>query len=600
MNFKSISNSWYKRFTFHGLSIQQRLPLLICVLLSAVIITFSIISYYGVKKSAIEIGKNRLRTLTDQLSDNFGQSARAFNKLTAAAVRQDAIKKCILSKGTESQQEANAILTKLRKDSTWLLIELLDSNRIPVLHFGDEQVATKLSLDTIFSSVQPGVDSFRVGNTVAVKDTMYYSVLTTVTDRSKVIGYLVVWQILASTPQAIEQVSAFIGAGSKLYIGNQDGSLWTNLIKPVAAPPIDIKQAADFFEYTNAEGKKVIATIKPVLSTQWLLLIEFSQSSILETATRFLRWIIIAGSVLIALSIFITWLMSRNIIRPLNQLTAAATAIAAGEHSMPVKVNRMDELGKLTQAFNTMAGQIQLTQQDLENKVQQRTVQLETANKELEAFSYSISHDLRSPLRGIIGFTSMFKEQYGGQLDSEGNRLIEIIRANTLKMGNLIDDLLEFSRLGRQDITKRAIPTDQLVADVIKDLTNNDSAVAWNIHPLPESYGDKSTLKQVWVNFISNAIKYSRKVATPRIEIGSGTDKGYTVFFVKDNGVGFDTKYKDKLFKVFQRLHSAHEFEGSGVGLAIVERIVSRHGGKVWVEAEKNVGATFYFSLPEQ
>ena len=236
--------------------------------------------------------------------------------------------------------------------------------------------------------------------------------------------------------------------------------------------------------------------------------------------------------------------------------------------------------------------------EELEQKVIERTTQLETVNKELEAFSYSISHDLRAPLRGIVGFTAMLEDSYNDKLDDEGKRITAIIRNNTLRMGNLIDDLLTFSRMGRLDIIKHVIPTNDLVKEVIAEVDTNHHPISWNIQSLPDSFGDIATIPQVWVNLISNAVKYSRNKPNPVIEIGSVIDKKQITFFVKDNGVGFDIKYKNKLFKVFQRLHSTNEFEGTGVGLAIVEKIISKHGGKIWVEAEKDVGACFYFSLP--
>jgi light-regulated signal transduction histidine kinase (bacteriophytochrome) len=245
-----------------------------------------------------------------------------------------------------------------------------------------------------------------------------------------------------------------------------------------------------------------------------------------------------------------------------------------------------------------MQEQVHAMQVNLENKVIDRTTQLESVNSELEAFSYSVSHDLRAPLRGIAGFTAMLENKYSGQLDSEAKRIIAVITDSTLKMGNLIDDLLAFSRMGRQDITKTNIPTNNLVKEVTAELDTNDHPITWAIQSLPDTYGDTNTIRQVWINLISNAIKYSRNTQMPVIEIGFVNKENQVIFFVKDNGVGFDNKYSNKLFKVFQRLHSVYEFEGTGIGLAIVEKIISKHGGKVWVEAEKNIGATFYFSLP--
>ena len=229
-----------------------------------------------------------------------------------------------------------------------------------------------------------------------------------------------------------------------------------------------------------------------------------------------------------------------------------------------------------------------------------RTNQLEALNTELEAFSYSVSHDLRAPLRGIIGFSSILEEDYGNVLDDEGKRITSVIKSNTIKMGRLIDDLLAFSRMGRQEILKTNIDTRKMVEEVIEELTPKVKAkyIHWTIHSLPKVNGDMNTIRQVWINLISNAIKYSGDKEKQCIEIGFADQGRQFVFYVKDNGVGFDEKYKDKLFKVFQRLHSAEEFEGTGVGLALVEKIISKHGGKVWAEGKKNEGACFYFSLP--
>jgi len=239
---------------------------------------------------------------------------------------------------------------------------------------------------------------------------------------------------------------------------------------------------------------------------------------------------------------------------------------------------------------------------ELEERVIKRTDQLRKTNDELEAFSYSVSHDLRAPLRAIIGFTAILEEDYSSQLDAEAKRITGIIKHNTTKMGNLIDDLLSFSRMGRQDVIKTHINFTSLVNEVVGSIDNkenNNKHIKWRIHKLPSVKADINTMRQVWINLVSNAVKYSAKTAEPVIEIGSFNKNGQVIFYVKDNGIGFDEKYKNKLFKVFQRLHGPDEFEGTGIGLAIVEKVISKHGGEVWAEATLNEGATFYFSLPE-
>lgn len=236
--------------------------------------------------------------------------------------------------------------------------------------------------------------------------------------------------------------------------------------------------------------------------------------------------------------------------------------------------------------------------EELEQRVFLRTTQLEAVNKELEAFSYSVSHDLRAPLRSIMGYTTILEEDYTAKLDDEAKRITGIIINNTVKMGNLIDGLLAFSRMTRQDLTKTAINMERVVKEIVTELSANDK-VTWNVHPLPVVTGDLQTLRQVWINLLSNAIKYSAKKEKPYIEIGSFVHEEQTAFYVKDNGAGFDNTYKDKLFRVFQRLHHYNEFEGTGVGLALVDKIISKHGGKVWADGAVDKGASFYFSLPQ-
>ena len=238
--------------------------------------------------------------------------------------------------------------------------------------------------------------------------------------------------------------------------------------------------------------------------------------------------------------------------------------------------------------------------EELEQKVMQRTALLEAANKELEAFSYSVSHDLRAPLRSVHGYTKILVEEYESMLDDEGKRICGIISSSATQMGELIDDLLNFSRIGRSSLYPMLLDMKSMVISVFADVTSAEekSGTKLKIGKLNKAFGDANLIKLVWTNLISNAIKYSSKEIVPEIRVSSHLKYDRITYSVKDNGVGFDMNYKQKLFGVFQRLHSESEFEGNGVGLAIVQRIIMKHGGKVWAEGEVGKGATFYFSLP--
>ena len=236
----------------------------------------------------------------------------------------------------------------------------------------------------------------------------------------------------------------------------------------------------------------------------------------------------------------------------------------------------------------------------LEERVIERTGQLHAANKELEAFSYSVSHDLRAPLRAINGYTRILAEDYTAVLDDEGKRICNVIITEAQRMGDLIDDLLSFSRLSRKEIQSARVDMKALVYSVYGELTREPDRerIDFKVGKLPATEGDPALLHQVWVNLVSNAIKFSSKKDRAVIEVGTKKSDRENIYCIRDNGAGFDIQYVDKLFGVFQRLHSEDEFEGTGVGLAIVQRIVQRHGGRVWAEGEVDKGATFYFALP--
>jgi light-regulated signal transduction histidine kinase (bacteriophytochrome) len=329
------------------------------------------------------------------------------------------------------------------------------------------------------------------------------------------------------------------------------------------------------------------------------------------------------------------WLQS-TLTGPILAIRDVARAVVEKrDFSLRAKKVTNDEIGYLADAFNGMLDEIEhrtsaleqsnatLAQEvteresaetalrkaeedlrqlnaELEQRVSDRTEQLAAANKELESFSYSVSHDLRAPVRAIAGFSKLLAEHHEDALDDEAKRKLGIVRSEAARMGTLIDDLLAFSRLGRQSLQKRNVDMAELVRlnfDALKT-QQPEHAPTLRLGNLPQALGDRSLLAQVWINLLSNAIKFSAKREHPIVEVDAISDEREHTYFVRDNGAGFDARYASKLFGVFQRLHDAAEFPGTGVGLALVHRIITRHGGRVWAEGRPAEGATFYFTLP--
>ncbi len=310
------------------------------------------------------------------------------------------------------------------------------------------------------------------------------------------------------------------------------------------------------------------------------------------------------------LAALLVFFLSRVVTARLAQVGAATARLAAGDYAARSDVRGDDEIGELSRSFNRMGEEIEArdrelhdSKEGLERVVAERTAEvrdrarrLEAANADLESFSYSVSHDLRAPLRALDGYARILLEEEA-QLSPESREMLDRITVNSERMATLIDDILQFSRVGRTDMNWTETDMAALARGVAEELRADYPGATVRIDDLPAAIGDAAMLRQLWVNLIGNALKFSSRTERPEIVIGSEVDDGATVFFVRDNGAGFEMAYAQKLFGVFQRLHTEKEFPGTGAGLAIVKRIVERHGGRIWAESEVGKGATFRFTL---
>ena len=357
-------------------------------------------------------------------------------------------------------------------------------------------------------------------------------------------------------------------------------------------------------------GKELIL-VRSIVFQGKVLGTVYIRSDLQEMNDRLVRYAGIVVAVL-SLSCLVAFLLSTTLQRastqPLLKLAETARIVSRDkEYSVraPTTDNH-DEVGLLIESFNEMLVQIQerdtelqTSREQLEHRVTQRTAELDATNKELEAFTYSVAHDLRAPLRHIQGFSDILVESLGPQLVPEIKKHLDHIIEGTQRMGGLIDDLLSLARIGRQEPRLQVTGLNSIVQEVLRDLKTETEGrdIQWQVGDLPFVDCDPGLIRQVFYNLLSNAAKYSRPRNPAVIEIGQMAVEGQLVNFVRDNGVGFNMKYANKLFGVFQRLHRREDFEGTGVGLATVQRIIHKHGGRIWAEAELDKGATFFFSL---
>lgn len=432
--------------------------------------------------------------------------------------------------------------------------------------------------------------------------------------QAQILGANTVSALTFDDPATAEQTLAALEAALHIEAAGlyrPDGQIFATYFRSPGLPPLALPEVPpDVLEWHRYDGLQTLHVTRRILQDGSPIGLVYIRSDLQELRERLTGYgLIVAGVLFIAIiaAQLVGRIATRSISTPITELAALATSLSGDrDYSVRASAHGEGELAVLISAFNEMLAQIQERDRSLheshallEQRVQDRTEALNASNKELEAFCYSVSHDLRSPLRSIDGFSQALLEDLGDRLDDLSADHLARIRAATQRMGTLIDDLLNLSRISRTELTFKPVDLSAFVRAVVDDCVAMQPGrhVTVTIEDGLQAMGDPRLLRQVFENLIGNAWKFTSKQPEARLEFGALDQEGERVYFVSDNGAGFDPAYAQRLFGVFQRLHAATEFPGTGVGLAIVDRIINRHGGRIWADAAVGRGATFYFTL---
>jgi signal transduction histidine kinase len=563
--------------------------------LVVVVAVFSWAAYRAARDGAVAAASSRLEAVSGQLGALLQGNITSFMTNTADVANDPTLRAFVRAPSTATRASAETLLDSLSTSDNVRAIEVREPDGGVLLTRG-RAVREGSALPAL--TFESDANGPRVSGFATYQEGLGFGVSLPIQAPGQE-PYTLVYHVgLNTSPEAVARVSDLIGGHSALYLG-VPGGLWTNLVREVPGPDPELAPPGPARWHVNADGERVLGAGAPMTGTPWVVRVEFPEADVLATprslATR-LAWI---GVLTLMVGALLAWVFSHRITRRLSNLSAVATAIASGDYRRRVVTRGDDEITELGLNFNAMADKIEGAHERLERQVASRTAKLEAANQELEAFSYSVSHDLRAPLRAIHGFSRAVAENHGDSLPDSAASDLQRVCAAAERMGMLIDDLLELSRLARSEMHRQRVDLSEIAASVVADLHDPASGrdVEVKIQPDLGAHADRRLVGHVLGNLIENAWKFTSKQAQSLIEVGWAP--AHEAFFVRDDGAGFDPEYVHKLFQPFQRLHAANEFEGTGIGLALVSRIIHRHGGRVWAEGAEGVGATFYFTLPD-
>lgn len=573
-----------------------RLPASIGALLALVVVAMTTSVHLSVRSDSVDAAEARLRDVAGRLADATSRSTATLLDETAKFCARDELRSAFVSPSAEATAAAAAFLDPLlQRNPRVLAAEFWDAEGARTLSVVNREVE---GAEAAGGAAPSWADDERAsaGALRSFGEDVVLPVACPVRVGERVAGHVVVIRRASAPAETLALLRNLIGPDATILVRDRSGT-WTDFTRIVEGPPPDSGAAA--IRYDDPNGRRWLAAGEDISGLGWSLWVRMPFDAVLARADALAARTAWIGAAVVVAGAVGGWVLSRRITKPLAPLRRAAEAMARGDFAQRVTPSGPMELERLAEAFNFMADHVGAVNADLERRIEERTGALRAAIEDLNSFSYSVSHDLRAPLRAINGFSVQLVEDHAGQLDEPATACLARIRAAVARMELLIDDLLELSRVVRQPLDRAECDLSRLAEEVVAELraAAPDRAAEVRIEPGLRAVGDDRLLRLVLQNLLGNSWKFTSKRARALIEFGAepGTEP---VYFVRDDGAGFDMEYGKKLFGVFERAHSLAEFPGTGVGLAIVHRIVQRHGGRVWGEGAVGAGATFRFTLP--
>lgn len=581
----------------------RTLALLFSSLLLVVVAVYSWAAYAGMRQVVMGSVEQRLAGGVGQFVTLLQASAKSMVDSARIAADNPAIAAYLKARTRTHEAAAIAAIrnTAPKRALGLTSIVLLDPAGERLLGVAINPPGTEGRIDPSELAAAAKAGSGMVGRFHAAADSIYYPATVPVREQDAILGYLVQWRRLTSNPQQRDVIVRLIGDRAGLYLGSDSGDVWNDMVKPVPKPAVDIRLGNGLLAYQRPGVGKVLGHARAVAGTSWLVLLEFPAALVDSPVQGFVRRLGVIALVVLLIGLLVTLAVSRTITGPLGELTEAAEAVAAGDYTAHLTVRHQDEVARLSRSFNTMTDRVRESQATLEERVADRTRELQERNDDLEAFGYSISHDLRAPLRAMQGFSQIILEDYGDKLDDKGRQHAGRIVAAAKRMDELIRDLLAYSRLSRANLETAPISLQNVVNEALSQLEaelHKTGAQVRVTEPLPAVRGHQSTLSQVVANLIGNGMKFVAPGRAPEVKVRAEPRNGQVRLWVEDNGIGIRPEHQQRIFNVFERLHGNEQYPGTGIGLAIVKKGMERMGGKVGVESVVESGSSFWIELP--